>query len=128
MAVSSQSVVILDDDDDMRETLCELFRSEGATCHSVGSLEALIALGARGLRCDLAILDFNLGVGRPSGVDAYRWLKERSFPGRIVFLTGHARSYPGVAEAYASGVKVLEKPTSTAELLGLLDGGAAATV
>jgi CheY-like chemotaxis protein len=119
--METKSVLILDDDDDMREVLCDLFGSQGATCFGVASLDELIALGPSALACDLAILDVNLGVGRPSGVDAYRWLSEQSFSGRIVFLTGHARSYPGLAEAYASGVKVAQKPISAGELLGLLE-------
>jgi FixJ family two-component response regulator len=114
------SVLLLDDDRVLLEMMCELFVSEGVACIGVGSVEEMIAAGATGLACDLAILDVNLGPGKPSGVDAYRWLKAQSFSGRIVFLTGHARSYIGVAEAHALGVQVLEKPTSVAGLLNLL--------
>ena len=114
------SVLLLDDDPTLREMMSELFLSEGVACISVGSLEEMIAAGARGLACHLAILDVNLGPGRPSGVDAYRWLKAQSFSGRIVFLTGHARSFIGVAEAHTLGVAVLEKPMSVEGLLNLL--------
>jgi hypothetical protein len=37
-----------------------------------------------------------------------------------LFLTGHARSFPGVTEAHALGVKVLEKPVAVEDLLNLL--------
>jgi DNA-binding response OmpR family regulator len=116
-----KSVLLLDDDADLRTMMCELFVAQGASCVGVGSLDALKRLDAGRLSSDLAILDVNLGGGQPSGVDAYRWLREQSFSGRIVFLTGHARSFPGVAEAHALGVKVLEKPAPISCLLDLLD-------
>jgi hypothetical protein len=87
----------------------------------LGSLDEMKQLCANGLSWDLAILDVNLGGGQPSGVEAYRWLMGQSFAGRIVFLTGHARSFPDVAEAHALGVKVLEKPVPISCLLNLLD-------
>jgi DNA-binding NtrC family response regulator len=118
--MTQKLVLLLDDDPDLRTILGELFNSNGATCFGVGSLEEMRELGAKGLSCDIAILDINLGAGRPSGLDAYRWLQAQSFLGRIVFLTGHARSFHGVAEAHALGVKVLEKPVSTAGLVNLL--------
>jgi DNA-binding NtrC family response regulator len=115
-----KSVLVLDDDADLRMTLCELFDSYGARSVGVGSVDELRRVMEDGPSFDLAILDVNLGAGQPSGVDAYRWLKEHSFSGRIAFLTGHARSLPGVAEAYALGATILQKPGSIADLLNLL--------
>jgi DNA-binding response OmpR family regulator len=116
-----KSVLVVDDDGDLRMILCELFDSYGARCVGVGSLDAMRELLlSDGVLFDLAILDVNLGAGQPSGVDAWRWLQEHSFSGRIAFLTGHARSFPGVAEAYALGVKVLQKPGSIDDLISLL--------
>jgi DNA-binding response OmpR family regulator len=114
------TVLLLDDDEDLRSGLEELFVSEGAKCVAVGSLEELMRDSASVLACEIAILDVNLGAGRPSGVDAYRWLRSQSFAGKIVFLTGHARTHPGVAEAYKLGTKVLEKPVSPDTLVNLL--------
>jgi DNA-binding response OmpR family regulator len=119
--MSPRSVLLLEDDSDLRTVLCDLFDCYGARCTGVGSLNEMQNLLAHGrLPFDLAILDVNLGAGQPSGVDAYRWLRERSFSGEIVFLTGHGRSAPRVAEAYALGVKVLEKPVAIDDLVKLL--------
>jgi DNA-binding response OmpR family regulator len=116
-----KSILILDDDPDLRGMMCDLFDCYGGRCTGVGSVDEMKTLAKDGhLAFDLAILDVNLGPGRPSGVDAYRWLREQSFPGQIFFLTGHACSYPGVAEAHANGVRVLQKPVSVEDLLGLL--------
>jgi DNA-binding NtrC family response regulator len=115
------SVLMLDDNSDVRIMMCELFESCGAKCIAVGSLDEMKNLWVNGrLSFELAILDVNLGAGKPSGVDAYRWLKEQSFPGRVVFLTGHARSFPAVSDASAVGVEILEKPASIDDLLNLL--------
>jgi DNA-binding response OmpR family regulator len=70
---------------------------------------------------DLAILDINLGAGSPSGLAGYRWLREHEFAGRVVFLTGHARSHPLVAEASEIGDAVVyEKPMTAAQLRAIM--------
>ena len=73
------------------------------------------------LSCSLALLDVNLGAGVHSGLDALRWLQAQGFPGRAVFLTGHAHSHPLVREAHElKDVKVLSKPVGAKELMALL--------
>jgi hypothetical protein len=42
----------------------------------------------------------------------------------VLFLTGHARSHPGVCSAAATGASVLQKPIGAAQLLALVDGAA----
>jgi DNA-binding response OmpR family regulator len=119
--MAAKSILVVDDDSDLRLMLCELFDSYGAKCVGVASLEEMKDLGANGqLPFDLVILDVNLGQGQPSGIDAYRWLKDHSFSGCVLFMTGHARSFPGVADAYAVGIRVLQKPVSIDDLLNLL--------
>jgi DNA-binding response OmpR family regulator len=117
----AKSILLLDDDRDLRTMLCDLFNCYGARCTAAGSLDEMKTLAVdRRLAFDVAIIDVNLGAGQPSGVDAYRWLRDQSFSGEILFLTGHARSFPGVAEAHALGVRVLQKPLAIDELLDLL--------
>jgi CheY-like chemotaxis protein len=119
-------VIFLDDDQDLRDVVSELLPGLGVrvtTVASVGELES--ALTAAGAAFDLAILDINLGPNVPNGLDAFRWLKEHRFAGRIAFLTGHARSHPLVAEAARLGdVAVLDKPINMAELLQVVRSSA----
>jgi DNA-binding response OmpR family regulator len=115
------SVVIVDDDEDLRQSLAEVLVWIGARrCITAASLAEVESRAADVLASDLAVLDVNLGVGEPSGLDVLRWLRERGYAGRIVFLTGHARSHPLVKGAAAEDVRVLEKPVGTAELARLL--------
>lgn len=104
--------------------LCQLLRLAGAErCLPVASVEELKEKEADVMTSNLAILDVNLGPGEPSGMDAFRWLKERGFTGEIVFLTGHARSHPLVKAAYElPNVRVFEKPMDPKRLKALVTG------
>lgn len=115
-------VLVLEDDADLRAILCELLLLSGAeACVSAVSVAELQRKRVEALGCGLALLDINLGAGVPSGLDAYRWLKENGFSGRTVFLTGHARSHPLVREALElTHVQVLSKPIESKVLLALV--------
>jgi DNA-binding NtrC family response regulator len=119
---SMSKTLVLDDDEDLRFLLCEAVASQPhCECVAVGSLADLIAHEQEALGCDLAILDVNLGVGTPNGLDALEWLRAHHFQGRIVLLTGHARSHPLVERARTmSAVPVLEKPVSLETILALV--------
>ena len=82
----------------------------------------LVAHQSEALRCDLALIDVNLGADLPNGLDAFAWLRAHDFQGRVVFLTGHARTHPLVERAHdLDGVPVLEKPVTLDTLLALLN-------
>src|SRR5262245_8851680 len=93
-------VLFLEDNDDLRELFVELVAlSLDRRCIGVGSYEELVALGREVVECEVAILDINLGPNQKSGIDAYSWLRDNGYKGRVVFLTGHASSHPLVVEA-----------------------------
>ena len=110
-------VLVLEDDADLRELLGELFVDAGAaSCVLASSLEELERKAPEALGCDVAVLDVNLGASQPSGVDAYGWLRGHGFSGEVVFLTGHARSHPLVADAGERHTRILQKPLAPREL------------
>ena len=113
-----QRILFLDDDKDLREVVVALMALSKAECDAVASVAELKELVGRvGVAYDLAILDINLGADRPSGLDAYRWLRARGFKGRVAFLTGHARSHPLVQQACQLGdAMVHDKPVSFEEM------------
>ncbi len=116
-------VFLLDDDADLRESVVAVLRvMMDSDCVAAASVAEMMEQQEAVLACTVAILDINLGSGRPSGLDAFRWLRARSFAGAIAFLTGHARHHPLVAEAYRIGeVQVLEKPIDFRQLAAILD-------
>ena len=119
-------IIILDDDEDLRQLLAELVEEIGCTCAvCAGTVGDLQRHAAEALSCDMALLDVNLGPGVPSGVDAYGWLRQQGFRGEIIFFTGHARSYPLLTEALAApNVRLMAKPVDYEALEALLAGGA----
>jgi DNA-binding NtrC family response regulator len=119
------SVVILEDDLDLRQVMGEIVRMLGADCVTVSSVADLQQKAGQVLASDLAILDVNLGIGLPNGIDAYNWLVLSGYTGRIVFLTGHASTHPLVAAAAKlHGVTVFEKPLDIHQFSRLLETGA----
>ena len=119
-------VLIIEDDADLRETICEILESvPGVTSLGFASLEGLAASGSIIDEAELALLDVNLGAGQPSGVDVHAWLRGRGFKGRSLFLTGHARAHPLVEQAFlVQDARVMEKPVPIDTLVGLVrDGG-----
>ena len=91
-------------------------------CIGVGSYEELVALGEEALGCGVAIIDINLGSSR-SGIDAYSWLRDKGYTGRIVFLTGHADNHPLVIEAKRKGdAEIFSKPIDPDRLQAVVEG------
>ena len=117
-------VLFVEDDDDLRQTFVELITVMlERRCVGVGSYEEVVALGNGVLACDAAILDINLGPGRPSGIDAYRWLRNNGYTERIVFLTGHASNHPLVIEATRIGdAEIFSKPINPGQIPSLIEG------
>ncbi|MGZ6095341.1 MAG: response regulator [Polyangiales bacterium] len=115
-------VVLLEDDDDLRDTMADILGlSTGAECVCVGSVAELKTRRVEVLRAQLVLLDINLGPDEPSGVDAYEWLKESGYAGRVVFLTGHGGAHPLVKEARrVGGAAVLTKPVPYTQLTELV--------
>lgn len=73
------------------------------------------------LHSDVAFLDINLGPNSPSGIQVFRWLRQKGYSHPIYFLTGHAKNSAEVQAAQAEGnVSVLTKPFSPEKLLQLI--------
>lgn len=122
-------LLLLEDDDDLRESLAiALSMSQGAEICDYESYEALVTDRARALTCSAAILDVNLGRDAPTGIDAATWLRAQGFTGLILFLTGHAASYPAVARMSGEpGTSLVTKPVALDALTSLLREQAAAS-
>jgi len=117
------TAVLLDDDTDLLEILSELLKERHFRCLLARSLAELKALGPEVLAADVAVLDINLGAGQPSGIDAYDWLLDQGFAGRLLFLTGHAHAHPLVARTERlNRATVLDKPLDGQVLLDRIMG------
>jgi FixJ family two-component response regulator len=115
------AILLVDDDQDLRETVRDLLSSLGiAECLTAGSLAELEAQRTAALACSLAIVDLNLGASAASGIDVYHWLERARFAGKVVFLTGYGADNPLVREAARVGeARTLSKPIAVTELIAL---------
>ena len=122
--MGTEFVLFVEDNDDLRETFVELITIVlERRCVGVGSYKELVALGNKVLACDAAILDINLGPNEPSGIDAYEWLRDQGYTGRIVFLTGHASTHPLVIEAMRIGdAEIFSKPIEADQIRSMVEG------
>jgi DNA-binding NtrC family response regulator len=111
MTKARARIVFLDDNEDLRELLPALLETAlGVECLTFASVIDFENHSDQVLDAKVAILDINLGLDVPDGVDAFNWLMERGFRGKILFFTGHARANPLVALAEKDGARILEKP------------------
>jgi DNA-binding NtrC family response regulator len=114
-------VVFLDDNEDLRELLPIVLESElGVECLCFGTVMEFQKHSKDVLLAKVAILDINLGPCVPDGIDAFNWLMDQGFRGKILFLTGHARTNPQVALAERKGAEVLEKPLQPHQLISIV--------
>jgi DNA-binding NtrC family response regulator len=120
-----QKVLLVDDDSTLLSSLGEFLElTTGVTCVMFEGLSDLAANEQKALDRDiiLAVIDINLGSGRPSGIDVYQWLSDHKFREKCVFLTGHAKDHPLVKQAgELKGVEVCEKPMEMDRLISLIE-------
>lgn len=114
-----KKILLLDDCDELLElTSILLDQLGGYDTLRARSYQDVIDLGASAIGCSMAILDINLGPNQPTGVDVYTWLRAKGFARPIMFLTGHASTYPPVAAAVLlKDAIVMTKPVPSETLL-----------
>ena len=123
MAKEPAKILFLDDSKDLRE-LMEVFLASalGEECRCFSNLMEFENHIEEVLRARVAIIDINLGPNVPGGIEAFQWLKDHGFQGKVLFFTGHARNNPQVALAEQSGVEILEKPLRPDKLISTVRG------
>jgi DNA-binding NtrC family response regulator len=107
-------VVVLEDDELVRDVLTDIIEAEGFAVRPVATADDAIAQIDSMPRCKLLLTDIDLGPG-PSGFDAARIVQERHPCLPVIYLTGR----PDHANARHFGPKerFLPKPFRTTELL-----------
>jgi len=111
-------ILVVEDDDRLRQTLGRALRGRGHDVEEVASLRALDAANATDRRLDCAVVDLRLSDG--SGLDAVVRLLARWPALRIVVLTGYG-SIATTVEAMRLGVvDYLTKPADADQILAAL--------
>src|ERR1700720_2722527 len=116
------TVIVVDDDPGVRDSLVGLLRSVGLQVSAMGSVSEFLQLGRPpGPAC--LVLDVRL-PGR-SGLDLQRELTESDIRIPIIFITGHA-DVPMTVQAMKGGaIEFLTKPFRDQDLLDAVGVGLA---
>ena len=108
------TVLIVDDDPAVRDSLRDLFESVGLRVEAFASAPEVLEAKRPDAPCCL-VLDVRLPG--PSGLDFQRELNEKNIVLPIVFLTGHGDIPMSVRAIKAGAVEFLTKPFREQELL-----------
>ena len=111
-------VLVVDDDDDVRETLCELLELHGH--HAVGARDGgeALALLRSGAKVRFMVLD--LAMPQMNGLEVLRILSEDTELQELPLCISTA-----AVEGAPIGVPVLPKPVDMTRLLTMIDGSRA---
>jgi len=106
------SVLIIEDDAEMRETLSEILRSEGYEVHAVGTAEEGLSVATQYQIC---ILDLKLpGM---DGLSALRELKRINPRILVIIITAYATKETAIEALNSGAFMYLEKPFDVNELI-----------
>ncbi len=112
-ATHSLKLLLVDDDDDLRQDLVHLFRKQGHDVTAVASGEEALDKAGRA-RFDVALLDLHLpGI---SGIDLLAKLKEQQPELEAIILTAHSSIETAVEAMRKGAYDYLTKPFRTADL------------
>lgn len=111
---STPTVFVVDDDDDLRDALCQLLEAAGLTVEGHADGAAFLA-GHREDRPGCLLLD--MAMPGPSGSQVQQALKARGLEIPILFLTGHGDIPMAVKAVQGGAVDFLEKPIEGSVLI-----------
>lgn len=111
-------ILIVEDDSDLRGTLCRTFTREGFHIESASSFsEAKAFLETQAQTVDLVISDVNLGDG--NGVDLLAVLKEMAPNISLILMTGYGTIRSAVEAVKRGAFQYLTKPVQIEELINI---------
>jgi CheY-like chemotaxis protein len=122
--VSPLSILVIDDNVQFGRVLSRICASMGHTVTQAAEPWEIFALYGQ-QRPDIIFLD--IFMPEFNGVDVARWLGDKHFDGKLVFMTGYHPNFLGAARRSVerqidAEVTTLEKPARVEQILRILSG------
>jgi two-component system response regulator RegA len=117
------SILLVDDDEVLRERLAQAIRARGYEVRTAGSAEEALREATRESP-EMAVLD--LKMPGMSGLDLLRELRQHDPATRVLMLTGYGSIATAVQAVREGAVGYLPKPADADEILAALAGKEAA--
>ena len=117
----ARRVLVVEDEDSIREALCELFDVPGVKVTPAADTgEALAAL--RGGEFDLIVTDLRLGPKRDGGLQVMAAAAMLSPDAPVIALTAYPQQRNRLAADRLGATHFLEKPVDLETIAGIADG------
>ncbi|MBP0491314.1 response regulator [Pararoseomonas indoligenes] len=107
-------VVVLEDDDLVRDVLTDIIEAEGFAVRPAATADIALAHLDSSAGCSLLLTDIDLGPG-PNGFDTAKVAQEKHPELPVIYLTG--RPAHGNARNFGPNERFLRKPFRTRELV-----------
>lgn len=117
-AANGSSILIVDDDRVLRESLVKAFAKRGYEARGAGSYDEAVALASQHAP-RLAVVD--LRMPGPSGLDVVRFLVRLDAAIKIVVLTGYSSVATALEAIRLGATNYLPKPADVQEILAAFD-------
>ena len=111
---STSPVVVIDDDESVRDALTGLFQSVGLATRSYGSVQAFLNSGPSD---DVGCIVLDIRLPGRSGLEFQETLSRRGAGRSVVFISAHVDVQMAVRAMKAGAVDVLSKPVREQDLL-----------
>jgi two-component system, response regulator RegA len=111
---SAQLILVVDDDERLRERLARAFEARGLAVRTAGDYEQAIEIARESLP-ELAVVD--LRMPGPSGLELIRALKDVDPETKIVVLTGYGSIATTIDAMRLGAVYYLQKPADADDVL-----------
>ena len=112
--MEAQSILLVDDEENMRKSLGALLRKEGYRVETAPGKKEAIELAAKRF---FALLVIDLKLGKADGIETYLRIKEGSPHILAIIITGHASMESAIEAIRAGAYDYLVKPFRPEEML-----------
>lgn len=123
---TSKSVLLVEDDPLVRESLSDYFARRRWHLTAVGTADEAFGLVGRGALYDVVLTDIVM-PGRLDGIDLARCILQERPTARVIVMSGYTAKAAELDEVVSKGARFLRKPFRLRELdaviAGLLDAG-----